>query len=105
MVKEIKTLDEFSKIIADENFDFVVIDFYANWCGPCKQIAPEVDKLATKYNNGAFYKINIENENMDQVCQIMKIKSLPTFCLFKNGNYITCTVGADIAKLEQMISK
>lgn len=103
MVKEIKTLDEFSEKIGDEAFELVIIDFYATWCGPCKQIAPQIDDFSQKYKNVGFYKMDVDNEQLEQVCQILKITSLPTFCFFKKGNYVNRVVGADVGTLEKTI--
>lgn len=104
MTKEIGTIDEFGEYIINEN-NLVVIDFYANWCSPCKKIAPQFDNLSYKYPNVKFFRINTENEFLRNIVDIFQIQSLPTFCIFKNGKYETRTIGADINGIENMINQ
>ena len=65
-----------------------VIDFYADWCGPCNAIAPVLEALAQKMKNIRFYKLNIEEGDGPEIVQKYKINSIPTFILFQNGQQI-----------------
>ena len=103
MVKELKNVTEFAVAIGNEETGLVVIDFFADWCGPCKRIAPKIDTFAETYNNVGFYKINTDNEELAQVCDVCKIKSLPTFCFFIGGKYVTNMVGSNETELEKLI--
>ena len=103
MVKELKTTEEFANAIGDEKNGLVVIDFFTDWCGPCKKIAPKFAEFAEKYPAIGFYKINADNENLVEVIDACMVKSLPTFCLFCGGKYVTCTVGANEENLEKLI--
>lgn len=103
MVKEIKTIENFAEIISNQETSFTVIDFFADWCGPCKKIAPFIDKLADKYPTVSFYKINSDKEELALVCNACKISALPTFCFFRNGKYITNITGANEQNLEDKI--
>ncbi|CAL1712895.1 unnamed protein product [Somion occarium] len=58
MVQEIKNLAEFKEIISGDKV--VIIDFWAEWCGPCKQISPIFEKLSADFPNLAFYKVNVD---------------------------------------------
>ena len=84
----------------------VLVDFYADWCGPCKMMAPVVEKLAEEYEGKLKVgKCNVD-ENM-QLAQKYRISSIPAFMVFKNGEAATC-VGAMSAtelkaKLEQVM--
>ena len=61
MVKTIATLDEFNAEIAVDQL--VVVDFYADWCGPCKAIAPKIEEMAAENEDVVFLKVNVdENE-------------------------------------------
>lgn len=101
MVKEITTIEEFKAAI--ESDKLVIIDFYANWCGPCKKFSPTFAKLSEEFETSDFYKINVDD--LEQVAQTCDVSSLPSFCLFKNGKYITKTVGAAETQLRNAIKK
>lgn len=105
MVKELKNTTEFTAAIGDEQTGLVVVDFFAEWCGPCKRIAPMVDELTEKYKNVGFYKVDADNKELQKICNACAIKSLPTFCFFVGGKYIKEMVGANIAGLEKMINE
>lgn len=71
----------------------VLVDFYADWCGPCKMMAPIVAELAEKYAGKCKVgKCNID-ENMD-LAQKYRVMSIPTFIVFKNEEAVSVTVGA-----------
>ena len=70
----------------------VLVDFWAEWCGPCKMLAPTVEKVANEYEGKAkFVKLNIDDN--DQVAQQFGIKGIPTLILFKDGSEADRTVG------------
>lgn len=81
----------------------VLVDFWAEWCKPCKMIEPILERLVTKYGNEIiFARVNVENE-MD-ISSRYQIMSIPTFIIFKDGvpvNTIIGAVGEDT--LEQFI--
>jgi thioredoxin 1 len=81
----------------------VLVDFYADWCGPCKMIAPFLTELADEFQG----KVKIAKLNVDQNVQAASrygVRSIPTLILFKNGQQKEMTVGADPTKIRQMVS-
>lgn len=70
----------------------VMIDFYADWCGPCKAMAPLVEKLAEEYQGKVkICKCN-SDENME-LTQKFKIRGIPNFIFYKNGEKVDSVVG------------
>jgi len=70
----------------------VLVDFWAEWCTPCKMLSPTVEKVAGEYEGKAkVVKLNIDDNN--QVAQRYGIKGIPTLILFKNGSEADRTVG------------
>ena len=71
----------------------VMVDFYADWCGPCKMMAPIVAQLAESYEGKCkIGKCNID-DNME-IAQRYKVMSIPTIMIFKNGEAVITSVGA-----------
>ena len=99
--------------LSDDNFDSEVlkadqptlVDFWAVWCGPCRQIAPTVEALATEYKGRVKVgKMNIDQHQM--VPQKYGIRSIPTLLVFKGGQVVGQIVGAvPRAKLEDELKK
>jgi len=81
------------------------VDFWAEWCGPCRVMEPVVDRLAEKYaERVAFGKVNVDEEmNLSSRFQVF---SIPTFMLFKDGRPIEAVIGAvGEASLEQFLKR
>lgn len=70
----------------------VLVDFYADWCGPCKMLAPVVEELADEYADSIkVVKVNVDEA--DEVAANYAVMSIPTLILFKNGEDVKKTVG------------
>ena len=92
---------ELIKHISDDSFEKevlqstepVLVDYWAEWCGPCKMIAPILDEVAGNYQG----KLQIAKMNVDENREIpgkFGIRGIPTFMLFKNGQLAATKVGA-----------
>ena len=87
--------------VNDEDFDSkvlksdvpVFVDFYADWCGPCRMIAPTIEALSQEYAGKVkFVKVNVDDNQ--QVASKYEIMSIPTSMLFENGTITDSLVGA-----------
>ncbi len=83
----------------------VLVDFSADWCGPCKMMAPVIDELAGEYEG----EMKVGKINVDQspdIAQKYNVMSIPMFAFFKNGVVIETAVGAlNKAKLQGIIDR
>lgn len=71
----------------------VMVDFYADWCGPCRMVSPIVEELASQYDG----KVKIGKVNVDEsvsVAQKYNVMSIPTLLFIKNGQVVDQVVGA-----------
>lgn len=76
----------------------VVIDFYADWCGPCKQIAPTIEALADKWQGKVrFFKVDIEEQT--EIARAYNISSIPAVLRFEKGEVTNWSLGAKPAHL------
>lgn len=73
--------EEFKKLI--DNGEKVVVDFYADWCGPCQMMAPLFEHMAERYNDITFCKINVDE--CEDIAKEYGVMSIPTFIIFKDG--------------------
>ena len=81
---------EFDKIVREEGLVFV--DFFATWCGPCKMLTPEIEKLAEEYDGKAkVLKIDIDKEV--HLAQRFSVVSIPTLFVFKDGRLVDRQLG------------
>lgn len=70
----------------------VLVDFWANWCGPCKMVAPVIEKIASTYEGRLKVgKINVDEQQ--QLSAAYSVMSIPTIIIFKNGEAAATTVG------------
>ncbi len=90
--------------VTDENYKDllngekpVVLDFWAEWCGPCQMVGPIIDELATEYEGRVVVgKVDVDNNN-DIVAQY-GIRNIPTVLFFKNGEIVDKQVGGAATK-------
>ncbi len=81
----------------------VLVDFYADWCGPCKMMAPLVERMAEKYQGKMkIGKLNVEEAN--EISEKYQVRNIPTFIFFKNGDPVETHIGGmTAADLEEKI--
>lgn len=80
----------------------VLIDFYADWCGPCRMVSPLVDEIAEENPQYVVGKINVDNE--PELAAVFAVSSIPMLVVIKNGKIANQSVGAmPKAKILEMI--
>jgi thioredoxin 1 len=87
------------KVLEDAGSKPVVIDFYADWCGPCRMMSPKIEAYSKQYEGSAVF-VKVDTDALGEVCDQCEVRALPTFCVFKNGKKVDQIVGANPTKLE-----
>ena len=70
----------------------LLVDFWAEWCGPCKSMHPIFTRMAKKYKSVRFARVNVDNAQ--DIAMRYGVQSIPTFIMFKNGEVVNTMVGA-----------
>ena len=72
--------------------ELLLVDFWAEWCGPCKSMHPIFSRMAKKYKSVRFARVNVDNAQ--DIARRYGVQSIPTFIMFKNGEVANTMVGA-----------
>ncbi|KAK2746310.1 hypothetical protein FQN57_003191 [Myotisia sp. PD_48] len=104
VVNKINSLAEYKELVLEKQDGVLkVIDSFAEWCPPCKAIAPVLEKLSEQYTEVNFYKIDVDA--VPDVAQELGVRAMPTFAFFKNGNKVDEVVGANPPAIEKSIKE
>lgn len=90
MIEKIKTREDFDRLASMKD-KTVLIDFYADWCGPCKMISPVIESIEAERDDIAVGKLNVD-ENI-ALAQEFRVVSIPTVLIYKNGENTGRIVG------------
>lgn len=80
--------NEFKDLVSD---GLVLIDFFAEWCGPCRMLAPVLEDFANEESGIEVYKVNVDND--PDLAREFQVSSIPTMILFKDGKQIEKKIG------------
>ncbi|CAI2737238.1 unnamed protein product [Dicrocoelium dendriticum] len=87
----------------DKTDSLIVIDFHAQWCGPCKTIAPDFHKLKDEFSTVDFYRIDVDG--FPDAAENYKVSAMPTFILLKGKQVLDTVVGANIEQVRNAIKR
>ncbi|KAF9906026.1 hypothetical protein EC991_001108 [Linnemannia zychae] len=102
-MKTISNLAEFNKQLTAAGPLLVVVDFFAEWCGPCKTLAPILENLEKKHKPTIFAKVDVDKAG--DVAAKYEVKAMPTIVFFVNQEEVGRVVGADVAQIQSLIKK
>ncbi|KAG0368802.1 thioredoxin h [Gamsiella multidivaricata] len=100
MVKEIDTAETFNGLISSGK---VIVDYHAQWCGPCKVIGPVFEAQSTKFPDINFVKVNVDN--LGDISASAGVRAMPTFQTYKDGVKIGEVLGANQKALLDLIQQ
>ena len=103
-VTKISENEEFAPFVNSSAGKLVVLDFYADWCGPCKAIAPFVEELSNTYGDKAnFAKVDIQA--CDTIAESFKVSGIPYFVFMRDGRIVDTLTGAKKDALKQKVEE
>ncbi|KAG0379200.1 hypothetical protein BGX24_001374 [Mortierella sp. AD032] len=102
-MKTINNLAEFNKQLTAAGPLLVVVDFFAEWCGPCKTLAPMLVNLEMKHKPTIFAKVDVDEAG--DVAAKYEVKAMPTIVFFVEQKEVGRVVGADVAQIKSLIKK
>jgi len=88
MIKYLENSNEFDSLTSKGE---TLVDFYADWCGPCKMMEPHLEKLSETYSHINIIKVNVDKHN--EIAAKFNIYSIPTLIYFKEGKVIKTNIG------------
>lgn len=98
----IESDEQFADLV--NNSGFVVVDFFANWCGPCKVLTPKLEELSLKYKNVVFVKVDVDD--FEEIARLHKIEAMPTLHFYKSGVMLeTKVIGGKLNEIEKVITE
>jgi thioredoxin 1 len=101
---QIENKEQLEQILSENSA--VVLDFYAEWCGPCKQLMPIIEKVSEDHKKVAFCKINVDQN--EELSKSYGVRSIPTLKYLKKGEVVKTMIGVQpvkeiISNLEEII--
>jgi len=101
LITEIKSIDDYQGLFKRKDDELLVIQFSAEWCGPCRKMKPFVKECSDNMKDASFYYVDIDENS--SIAEDAGIVSVPTFHIVRNGEVLSKLVGADPVKLEETI--
>jgi peptide-N4-(N-acetyl-beta-glucosaminyl)asparagine amidase len=102
-IQVINDLIQFQTVLQTAERRLVVVDFYADWCGPCRMIAPAFENLSNEFTDVIFIKVNVDHAR--SIAGTYQITAMPTFIFFRDGNEVERLRGADPNRIRQLIQQ
>ncbi len=104
MIIKVDTVNELETLI--EKSKALVLDFYANWCGPCKNLGKFLEKIKDQeeYKDIVFCKVNVDETEFEHICSKYKVSGIPHVVFFRNSNEISTVVGNTESKIIEALN-
>ncbi|KAK9712158.1 thioredoxin trx1 [Basidiobolus ranarum] len=99
-IQHVQSVSEFEELL--NSGKYVVVDFFATWCGPCKLVGPKFEKLSSSFPDAIFVKVDVDE--LPDLAASASVRSMPTFHIYKDGQKVNEIIGANPAKLIDVVT-
>tara|TARA_B100001758_G_C17794757_1_gene296590 strand:+ start:50 stop:385 length:336 start_codon:yes stop_codon:yes gene_type:complete len=106
MIQQFDSLDDFNNLIDNVSDKYIVIDFSASWCIPCKKVYPEYEKLSEQdeyIKNCYFYKVDVDE--LSDLSEHLGVSRMPTFLIYYNKEKVYEMTGTKLSNIETFLSE
>jgi len=97
------TQDDFERTVLQADVP-VLVDFYADWCAPCKMVAPLIDEIAQQ-QLGRMLVVKVDTDHAPDVAMKYEIRSIPTLIIFKDGDEVERSLGFEPERVRDLVEK
>lgn len=104
MPREIRSLRELLEVATSSLPRVVVVDFYAQWCGPCKLVAPHFEQMAATFSDVALF-VKVDVDVAEDVRDFAGVRAMPTFHVYRGAERVFELIGANLPKLEAFLAR
>ena len=104
MIIKVETETELQNLV--NNSKALVLDFYADWCGPCRKLGQYLESIKDndKYKDIVFCKVDVENSDLESVCLQHKVSGIPHVVFFKNSKEVKTVVGFNTNEIDTTLN-
>ena len=102
IIDEITSTEQWTTKVMQCTDKPIILDFYADWCAPCKKLTPVLEKL-TQDNEGKFKLVKVNIDNLPKLATALQVRSIPTLFLIYRGNVMDQMTGVDETKLTELV--
>jgi len=104
-VTAITSIEEWKSSVTTDNSGLVAVDFYADYCGPCRMAAPKFEQMSNEptLSHVKFVKVDTQKTELESISEEYDVHAIPTFVILQNGKMIHKTVGANLDQVKRAL--
>jgi len=102
---QLQSAEQLSQLLKENSSKLVILDFYTEWCGPCRRLAPELEKIHNSHDNVMVVKANAEDDELEALVNKYNVRAFPTLILFHENKVVDNFAGADLTRIMAAVNR